>query len=319
MRRVASRQNPIVSRYRLAARGEARDIMLLDGVHLVDDAIAAGARVREAAVAAASIDDPVVRGLVNRLISAGADVVSVTAPVMAALSGVRSSSAIVALADRPRLDESSVLARVVPDELRAGVGDAATVGGLAAPGNPAATAARAPLIIVAVNVQDPGNVGAIIRVAEAGGATGVMISGASADPFAWKALRGSMGSALRIPVIRRASVPIQGRRAEAAAGRSDAAPRADVDELRRLGFRIVATAPRGGRLLFDADLRGPTAILIGGEGSGLPPELLAAADVRVSIPMEPPVESLNAATTAAVVVYEARRQRSLDERLIAHG
>jgi len=82
--------------------------MLLDGVHLVADAIAAGARVREAAVAAASIDDPVVRGLVNRLISGGVDVVSVAAPVMAALSGVRSSSAMVALADRPRLDDSGV-------------------------------------------------------------------------------------------------------------------------------------------------------------------------------------------------------------------
>ena len=266
--------------------------MLLDGVHLVADAIAAGARVREAAVAAASIDDPVVRGLVNRLISGGVDVVSVAAPVMAALSGVRSSSAMVALADRPRLDDSGVLRRVVP-QLPGRIGDPARVGAPAAHGHRAT--ARAPLIIVAVNVQDPGNVGAIIRVAEAGGAAGVMISGASADPFGWKALRGSMGSALRIPVIRR---------------RTGAAPEADVDELRRLGFRIVATAPRGGRLLFDADLRGPTAILIGGEGPGLPPEILAAADDRVSIPMEPPVESLNAATTAAVMVYEARRQRS---------
>jgi len=267
--------------------------MLLDGVHLVADAIAAGAHVREAAVAAASIDDPVVRGLVNRLISGGVDVVSVAAPVMAALSGVRSSSAMVALADRPRLDDSGVFRRVVP-QLPLRVGGPARVGAAATHGNPAATA-RAPLIIVAVNVQDPGNVGAIIRVAEAGGAAGVMISGASADPFGWKALRGSMGSALRIPVIRR---------------RTGAAPGADVDELRRLGFRIVATAPRGGRLLFDADLRGPTAILIGGEGPGLPPEILAAADERVSIPMEPPVESLNAAATAAVMVYEARRQRS---------
>jgi TrmH family RNA methyltransferase len=280
--------------------------MLLDGVHLVADAIAAGARVREAAVAAASIDDPGVRSLVNRLISGGIDVVSVTAPVMAALSGVRSSSAMVALADRPRLDGSGVFGRVVP-QLPVRTGDAATVGDPATHGNPAATA---PLIIVAVNVQDPGNVGAIIRVAEAGGAAGVMISGASADPFGWKALRGSMGSALRIPVRRSGSVPIQGRQGEAPPAGTGAAPGADVDELRRLGFRIVATAPRGGRLLFDTDLRGPTAILIGGEGPGLPPEVLAAADERVSIPMEPPVESLNAATTAAVMVYEARRQRS---------
>ena len=101
------------------------------------------------------------------------------------------------------------------------------------------------------DVQDPGNVGAIVRVAEAGGATGVVAAGACADPFGWKALRGSMGSALRLPI---------GAAATAAAA---------VAEARRHGCRVVATVPRGGRSLFDVDLRGGRGVLIGGEGAGL--------------------------------------------------
>src|SRR5207237_3974888 len=88
-----------------------------------------------------------------------------------------------------------------------------------------------PFVLIAVDVQDPGNVGAMIRVAEAGGATGVVAAGASADPFGWKALRGSMGSALRLPVAVR--------------------PDADqaIVQARRQGCVIVATVPRGGRSL----------------------------------------------------------------------
>ena len=134
-------------------------------------------------------------------------------------------------------------------------------------------------MIVAIDVQDPGNVGAIVRVAEAGGATGVVCAGACADPFGWKALRGSMGSALRLPVLVHRDV------------------REAIDEARRHGCRIVATSPRGGRPLFESDLRGPIAILIGGEGPGLAASEIDAADERVMIPMQPPVESLNTAVT----------------------
>jgi len=141
-------------------------------------------------------------------------------------------------------------------------------------------------------VQDPGNLGAIVRVAEAAGGTGVVAAGASANPFGWKALRGSMGSGLRLPM----AIGID-------AG-------AAVADARKHGCRIVATAPRGGTPIFDVDLKGPLAVLIGGEGPGLPPALVDAADERVTIPMQAPVESLNAAVTAALILYEARRQRS---------
>ncbi len=101
-----------------------------------------------------------------------------------------------------------------------------------------------------------------------------------------------MGSGLRLPL---AIV----RETEAA-----------VTDARRHGCRIVATVPRLGQAYVDVDLRGPLAVMVGGEGPGLPPALIAAADARVSIPMQAPVDSLNAAVAAAILVYEARRQRS---------
>ena len=267
MRRIASRQNPIVTRYRQAARGGS--VLLLDGAHLVSDALAAAVRVTEAAVTDEAAGHSDIQRLVDRLVAAGVDVVSVTAPVMAALSPVRTSSGIVALA-------------ALPDRASRVFGDRNVE----------------PLVVVAVGVQDPGNMGALVRVAEAAGATGVIVADASASPYGWKALRGSMGSALRLPI---------------AAGEYSALQ----SEIRRHHCRTVAAAPRGGRPLFDADLTGPLAILIGGEGAGLPSAVLDQADVRVSIPMQAPVESLNTAVSAALLAYEARRQRVRVHRAVA--
>src|SRR5262249_4934093 len=141
------------------------------------------------------------------------------------------------------------------------------------------------LVAIAVDVQDPGNVGAIARVAEAAGASGFVAAGSSADPFGWKALRGAMGSAFRLPIA------VHAQTADA------------VTDVRAHGCRIVATAPKGGRSLFEMDLRGPMAILVGGEGTGLSGDLRSVADTNVTIPMTPPVESLNAAVAAAFLLY----------------
>jgi TrmH family RNA methyltransferase len=99
-----------------------------------------------------------------------------------------------------------------------------------------------------------------------------------------------MGSALRLPI--------------ATAGLDDV-----LSAARAAGVGLVATVPRTGRPMFEADLRGPIALLLGGEGPGLPASLVEAADERVSIPMREPVESLNVAVAAALLVYEAGRQR----------
>jgi RNA methyltransferase, TrmH family len=260
---ITSRQNPLVARFRTAARGDVGGVMLLDGAHLIADAIAAGIAFQLAAVTPASREDPGIGPLVDALLRKQVEVITVSASVMDAVSPVKTPSGIVALAERPDLNEARLY----------GDGEAA-------------------LVVAAIDVQDPGNLGAIVRVAEAAGATGLLAAGGSANPFGWKALRGSMGSALRLPIVSQLTA-------------EDA-----LDAARAHGCRVVATAPRDGRSLFEVDLSGPTAILIGGEGQGLTPALAAAADERVTIPMQSPVESLNAAVTAALIVYEARRQRA---------
>ncbi len=261
MRRIASRHNPIVAAFRAAARGGADAPMLLDGPHLVGEALDARVTITLAAVSAEAASRPDAGDLIRRLEDRRIEVVSATAPVMNALTPVRSPSGVVALAERPRIDPAALY-----------------------PGG-------VPLLVVAADVQDPGNLGAIVRVAEAGGATGVIVAGASADPYGWKALRGSMGSALRLPLaVAKTSNPIE--------------------EPRRRGCRIVAAIPRAGRPMAEVDFTTPTAIVIGGEGHGLDATTIDAADERVTIPMHPPVESLNAAVTAALLIYEARRQRA---------
>jgi RNA methyltransferase, TrmH family len=262
MKTISSRRNPLIARYRAAARGESPDVVLLDGAHLLVEALDAGLRLREAAVTPDAAARRDVEPILVRLRDANTDVVSVAAGVMGALSPVKSPSGIVALADRPDTCSGRIYERT------------------------------GPLVVIAIDVQDPGNVGAIVRVAEAGGVDGVIAAGACADPFGWKAIRGSMGSALRLPIA-----------VQRDAGQA-------VADARRHGCRLVAAVPRDGQSPFEVDYAGSVAILIGGEGAGLPPPVVAGADDRVTVPMQPPVESLNAAVTTALIVYEAFRQRS---------
>jgi len=147
------------------------------------------------------------------------------------------------------------------------------------------------LVLVAAGLQDPGNAGSIIRSAAAAGATGVVLDDLSADPWGWKALRASMGGAFLVPVVRSRAMPSL------------------MTEWRRAGVRLVATVPRGGTPMYDVDFTPPTAILLGGEGSGLPGDLVNTADVKLSIPMHGAIESLNVAVAAALILYEAQRQR----------
>jgi TrmH family RNA methyltransferase len=147
------------------------------------------------------------------------------------------------------------------------------------------------MVLVAVNVQDPGNVGALLRVAEAAGAGAVFVSGESANPFSWKALRGSMGSALRLPVMH----GIQ--------------PDAVLEMLRRHRVRTIAAVPHGGADPDQIPWRGRVAVVVGGEGPGLADDIVALCEERVTIPMSPTVESLNVAVAAAILLYAGRRQR----------
>jgi TrmH family RNA methyltransferase len=151
---------------------------------------------------------------------------------------------------------------------------------------------RAPLILVLAGLQDPGNLGTILRSAEAFGAHGVLTLPGTVSPWNPKAVRASAGSVFRIPVLAASAIN-------------------SIDRLREAGVRIFATTASAGEPAELANLAGPLALLIGNEGNGVPKPLSAMADGALTIPCPGPVESLNAAVAASVLLYEASRQRSL--------
>jgi len=264
VRTITSRQNPLVTKFRAVHTGHSpRQHLLLDGTRLIDDAQATNTPIEVALFSAAALraGDRQLGELADTLAASGTEVLAASAAVIAAASPVRTPSGVVALATY----KAYPLDRIVTD---AGSG----------------------LVVVAVGVQDPGNVGAIIRAADAGGARAIVVTGGSADPFGWRALRGAMGSSLRLPV-----------------GLVDDLP-ALIVAARTRGAKVVATIPRGGTGLYEADLTGPRLLLVGQEGAGLEPTIDSRADIRVSVPMRSRVDSLNVGIAAALIIYEARRQ-----------
>jgi len=147
-------------------------------------------------------------------------------------------------------------------------------------------------IVVAAGIQDPGNLGTILRSAEAFGAAGVFVAEGTVSPYNPKALRGSAGSIFRLPVVQIASAEL-------------------VPLLRQRGIRLAATSSHKGTPLPEASWTLPLAIFIGNEGAGLPRDLLQQMDETLVIPQAAEVESLNAGVAASIVLYEAARQRRL--------
>ena len=144
-----------------------------------------------------------------------------------------------------------------------------------------------PLVVVA-GLQDPGNLGTILRSAEAFGAAGVILGEGTVSPFNSKVVRGSAGSIFRLPVLRTKLADV-------------------LPKLREKGVRLVATSSHKGVSLPQANLAGPVAVLIGGEGAGVPRDWIAKADELIAIPHAAQVESLNAGVAASIVLYEIAR------------
>ena len=171
---VTSRANPLFKRLlALKKRGVAPegDLCLLEGPKLLDEAMAAGARIVEAAVASGAEERPAAAKSLAALREQGVPVRRLTKRLLASVSDAGTTQGVLALAGRPAFDEARLFDGT-------------------------------PLIVVAVGIQDPGNLGGLLRTAEAVGATGAYLCEGCADPFSWKALRGSMGSAFRFPQVR---------------------------------------------------------------------------------------------------------------------
>jgi TrmH family RNA methyltransferase len=226
---------------------------VLDGAHLLDAFLEAGGRPEAVMVNRAGLESAEIAALIER--SAPARVTLLADALFAHLSTVDSPTGVVASVPTPS-------ARAVPDDSR--------------------------LALLLEDIQDPGNVGTLLRSAAAAGAGHVLLSPHCA--FAWspKVLRAGMGAHFALNVVEGAD------------------PGAFLARFRGTS---VALAASGEASLYDLDLSGPCAILVGNEGVGLSAALLEKASVRAKIPMPGRMESLNAATAGSIALFEAVRQR----------
>ena len=259
---ISSRKNPLVQRARAARDGRERGPVFVEGVRLCEEAL--GARIEFELVlhTHALSDDARGASLLEGLRAVCRETHAASEGVLAAVSDTKKPQGVVALARRPRSGREVL-------EGAAGV----------------------PLVVVLHGANNPSNAGAVMRVAEAAGASGLILTKGSTDPFSPKALRGSMGSAFRLPLW---TGPTLGEALGWCRGR---------------GIRAVATGAGAASTHTEVDWRAPRAIVVGPEAGGLTAEELGAADEAARIPMRPPVESLNLATALAVILYEAARQR----------
>jgi RNA methyltransferase, TrmH family len=152
-------------------------------------------------------------------------------------------------------------------------------------------------IVVLVGLQDPGNLGTILRSAEAFGSAGVIVGEGTVSPFNSKVVRASAGSIFRLPIVHGHGKSKLGKLEEV------------CKELLAQRIRLLATSSHKGVPLDQADLKRPAAIFFGNEGAGLPRDLMAQIEETIAIPHSPQVESLNAGVAASIVLYEAARQR----------
>lgn len=259
IRIVQSRQNARVKELRAAFAGRARTergLLAIEGEHLLLEAVASGLELATVFVETRR------EALLDRLgVPMKAEVMSLPPEVFSSAVRTESPQGIAALV-KPRA--------FTLDEVLSG---------------------PRPLILVAAGLQDPGNLGTLIRSAEAFGASGYVTLPGTVSPENQKALRASAGSIFRLPGITLCESHI-------------------FSVLAERGIRTIAAVAAEGRPLAEHDLTGPCALIVGNEGGGIAPEVLRCADACVTIPTPGPVESLNAAIAGSILLYEAARQRS---------
>jgi len=262
---ITSATNPhirkIISEPEKGADSPVRSF-LIEGPHLIEMALKAGENITEAFFTGPFSGKEEGAKMINRLASAAIKLVEVSDKVMQKLAGTVTPQGIAAVVShRP----------AVLDELKSGPG---------------------PLLVVLDRIQDPGNLGTIIRTADAAGSDAVLLLPPSCDPFMQKTVRSTAGSIFNIPVVQ-------------------TQPERLLPFLRDRGIRLAVTSLDARDSVYDADLDGPVALVFGNEAQGVSRQLRDAADISMKVPVPGGAESLNVASAAAVCIYEAVRQRSI--------
>lgn len=259
---ISSRANPLVKHLRALSRRKYREQhaeFLVQGIQPVLHALAARADVRALIIAPALLTSEIALATVEKHRGIGLRVVQVTAPVFSSFAEREHPTGLAALIGMPRQTVA---------ELKV-----------------TATSVFAALY----EISNPGNLGTIIRTVDAIGGSGVILIGASADPYDPTALKASRGAMFHLPLVR---VPDAG---------------AFADWCTRNAMNVITTSDQAETDLWTSAFRPPLVLVFGNEGGGLPPELLAEGHA-VRIPMFGAVDSLNLAVAAGVLLYEVRRR-----------
>ena len=261
MKIVTSRDNERIKQARAVRDGKIRSSIFIEGIRLSEEAVSANLNVTEVFVNEKHSDEERITSLTNVL---NEKVVVVSERVFESLSETKSSQGLILIAERPPYNHE-VLSDVLPPN---------------------------PLLVILHRTNNPANAGAIVRVAEAAGANGLIATKGTTYLFAPKALRGSMGSSFRLPIWSNVSY--------------DEA----VAYCKNRGITTVCADAKSEIPFTEFDWNRPTALIMGEEGSGLTTEEIERADVSVKIPMQTPVESLNVSVAAGILLYEAAKQRT---------
>lgn len=253
---ITSSSNERIKHARRVREGRERDLIFVEGERLVGEGISSGLVLHACFTAAEPSEAQ--RRLVERV---SCPVFQLAEPVLESLGDTMSTQGIIVIAERPW---------PTLDRLFQGT---------------------APLILGLDRIQDPGNLGTLVRTAEAAGASGIFAFAGSADAFTPKTLRSSMGSAFRLPIL------------------PDVSGLGAIETCRSRGLQCVVATGEADLPHYDYDWRQPTMLILGNEGRGASEEVLKACDARVRIPLHAPVESLNVAAAGAAILFEAVRQR----------
>jgi len=235
----------------------------VEGLRLCEEALRSRLVIEAVIVSEELLRKERVAGVIDELSQAAKRFGSVSEKLLESVSYTKTPQGIIVLAERPESSESRLAAEL----------DAS------------------PLLVVLHQINNPVNVGAILRTSEAAGAAGVITTKNTSDPFSPKSLRGAMGSAFRLPIW------------------SGPSYTETIDWCRHRGIATICADVEATTAYTEIDWRGPSALILGPESTGLTAGELALANQRVSIPMKGMAESLNVAVAAGVLLFEASRQR----------
>ncbi|HEY6190170.1 MAG TPA: RNA methyltransferase [Pyrinomonadaceae bacterium] len=261
---ITSRDNPLAKRARAVRDRKLEGLIFIEGLRLCEEALGASLQIEDVLCTERMASDERGASLLAALGPVCERITFLSDQVFASISDTKTPQGIICIASRPRTGRELL----------------------------AAHDGRVPLMIVMHRINNPANAGAILRTAEAAGATGAMTTAGATDLFSPKALRGAMGSSFRLPLW----------------------TGAEFSEImqwcKAYGIRTVSADVRSERAHTEIDWTVPRALIVGAEATGLEQSEVAAAGEALKIPMRAPVDSLNVAVASAIILYEAARQRS---------